>query len=192
MHKRSIWLWMAALSILVLAFSHFILQGYLMMRPCEKCVYVRFAVLVCAIASLIRFFTPSRMKALGLGVDALFLAGCAYGIANAVALLDAEARNTCSLDALGIEFPFGLPLHEWIPSLFAPKGICGESLPVVMDGQALDSLQSYLIGEYLQTGGWYLIPSLKLGSVAGCSLFLFIAMASAVVLIHLSSFRRNK
>lgn len=68
-------------------------------------------------------------------------------------------------------FDFGLPLDRWLPSVFAPTGDCGQDFALPPSDIALSPLQAYFVELYSQ--GWYLLPSLKFGSMAECCLLAF-------------------
>lgn len=68
-------------------------------------------------------------------------------------------------------FDFDLPLDKWLPSVFAPTGDCGQDFALPPSDIALSHLQAYFVELYSQ--GWYLLPSVKFGSMAECCLLAF-------------------
>ena len=79
------WLLMAATSAAMLVVAHSLFQNYLYMRPCEQCVYTRFAFLLMMIGGLVTAINPRlvALKLVGLRPRVL---GRVYGIGVAMKL----------------------------------------------------------------------------------------------------------
>ncbi len=187
-----IWLFIAILSLALLGYAHF-LQVYLFMKPCEQCVYLRFAFFVMAFSGLLGIlsvnFRPkfsilknlTQIFAYILGFWSVFL-----GVKHALALdkLHSALKNADPFGVSGCSqtphFPFGLPLHEWFSALFKPSGVCGLDTPFVPAEKAADLsvLQALFVGTKeqnftngLYSEGWYLVPQVEFLSMAqGCLL----------------------
>ena len=113
--------------------AHNVFQVWLYMKPCEQCVYIRFAFLCMTFGCL---FTLAWPKALIIRIIAYVCGvyGCIYGIMCSVKLSSIHhAIHSEDLDALfGMQgcslephYPFGLPLEKWAPDWFLPTGDCG-------------------------------------------------------------------
>ena len=186
---RRSWILIIALSCALLLISHNIFQGWLYMKPCEQCVYIRFALLVIALGALIACIAPKNLG-VKLAAAAVNLCGCVYGAACSLRLNRIHhALHSDSLDDLfGLQgcstephYPLGLPLEKWAPDWFLPTGDCGYDLPLVPDGMKLSSMQEWLTSLYISSDGWYLIPSLKFMNMAQCCLLAFIVAAIMVL-----------
>lgn len=176
---RFLWLLMAIVMGGLVIIAHSFFQIYLYMNPCEQCVYIRFAMLVMVLGSLIAVINPKNLLLKLFGVIACFygaIIGLQYsiklnGIHHAVHSSDADALfgvQGCSTDPT---FPFGLPLAEWSAEWFKPTGDCGYDAPVVPLGVQLDGVQRWFIDMYVQADGWYLIPSMQFMNMAqACAL----------------------
>lgn len=127
------WLVIAILSAGLVLIAHNVFQVWLYMKPCEQCVYIRFAFLCMTFGCL---FTLAWPKALIMRIIAYVCGvyGCIYGIMCSVKLSSIHhAIHSEDLDALfGMQgcslephYPFGLPLEKWAPDWFLPTGDCG-------------------------------------------------------------------
>ena len=185
------WLVIAILSAGLVLIAHNVFQVWLYMKPCEQCVYIRFAFLCMTFGCLFPLVNPKslvcRLISYVCGVY-----GCIYGILCSVKLNDIHhavhsddpdalfGMQGCSLDP---NYPFGLPLEDWAPDWFLPTGDCGyDNSDVPMD-VVLSSAQQWWIDLYSNAGGWYLIPPYKFMSMAQCCLLGFsVALLIYVVL----------
>ena len=120
------WLLIAILSAGLVLIAHNVFQVWLYMKPCEQCVYIRFAFLCMTFGCLFTLAWPKalicRLIAYVCGVY-----GAIYGIMCSVKLSDIHhAIHSDDLDALfGMQgcslephYPFGLPLEKWAPDWF--------------------------------------------------------------------------
>lgn len=189
--QRWPWTVIAILSASLVLIAHNVFQVWLYMKPCEQCVYIRFAFLCMTFGCLFPIVFPKslacRVVSYVCGVY-----GCIYGIMCSLKLdsihraihsddLDAMfGMQGCSLEP---HYPFGLPLEKWAPDWFLPTGDCGYDNSDVPMGTVLSPLQESIINMYNDAGGWYLIPSMKFMSMAQCCLLGFtVALLIYIVL----------
>ncbi|TQR27591.1 disulfide bond formation protein B [Campylobacter sp. MIT 97-5078] len=181
--SQALWLWLFSISFFSLLYSHFFLQHYLFMQPCEQCVYVRFAFSVILCASIVGYFKFAWLKsvayafifwAIFLGFKACLMLLHSY---EAIKTNNPFGINACSDTP---HFPFKLPLHELLPSLFAISGSCGFDAPRVSENTQLSSIQEFFIGtlehgfsDGLYSKGWYLIPSFEFVNMATACMIIF-------------------
>lgn len=124
--KRSAW-FLLACSSLALELTALYFQYGMGLRPCVLCVYERLAVAGLFIAGIIGIFVPS---ALFMRLIALLLAlfSAVKGLLISVRHLDLQMNlapwKQCEVVP---DFPEMMPLHKWLPSIFAPTGSCNDS-----------------------------------------------------------------
>lgn len=175
------WIVIAALSCALVLVAHNVFQVWLYMKPCEQCVYIRYAFLVMALGALFPIIAPKLLwtRLIGYAMGAY---GSFYGILCSLKLMNIHhAVHSDDPDALfGMQgcstephYHFGLPLEKWAPDWFLPTGDCGYDNSDVPMGVELSSLQQAIIDMYDAAGGWYLIPPLKFMSMAECCLLAF-------------------
>lgn len=188
MIQNKFWFFLGILAFLFVAFSHFVLQRYLMLQPCEQCVYIRYAFVVLGFGCLLGMFAWFRYIGIGICIYALI-----KGILAALLLSKIQKAMQSETFIFGLKgcslkpkFDFNLPLDVWIPSLFAPSGFCGIDTPMLNGIQTLSPLQEKLIALY--ANGWYLIPSLKFGTMAECALFIFVIYGVGIGILVLVNF----
>jgi disulfide bond formation protein DsbB len=178
------WLLMAALAATMLVVAHSLFQNYLYMRPCEQCVYTRFAFALMLLGGLVAAINPRLLplKLIGYG---LALWGVIYGIGVALKLDRIHHAvhgdnpfgvQGCSTDPV---FPLGLPLDRWSAEWFKPTGDCGYDNPIVPDGTQLSAIQQWLVDFYAE--GWYLWPKSHFMNMAQATLIVY-AVCLAVLL----------
>lgn len=190
--QRRPWIVIAILSAGLVLIAHNVFQVWLYMKPCEQCVYIRFAFLCMTFGCLFPIVCPKslicRLISYVCGVY-----GCIYGIMCSVKLQSIHAAiHSDDLDAMfGMQgcslqphYPFGLPLEKWAPDWFLPTGDCGYDNSDVPLGTVLSPLQESIINMYNDAGGWYLIPPMKFMSMAQCCLLGF----SVALLIYIVLF----
>lgn len=136
--RRTIWIvgGMVALLLDVIAWAFF--QNYLKLTACEMCVYIRFSMFVIFFAALIAAINPKNVVLKLVGYIAVIWAIVrgvlwsdrlikmherAEAVRNGADFFSFQGLGSCTFEP---EFPFGLPLHQWLPSIFAPNGLCGE------------------------------------------------------------------
>ena len=175
--QRFLWLVMAAASIFLILVAHTLFQHYVYMKPCEQCVYIRFAFLCMAIGGLVAAINPKTIALKIIGYLFGFW-GIIQGIIYSVKLNKihhaAHSDNPFGVQGCSAEpsFPLGLPLDKWAPDWFKPTGDCGFDAPIVPDGVELSGLQQWLVDFYAE--GWYLIPSQHMVNMAQACLFAYI------------------
>lgn len=190
--QRFLWVLMAVAMAGMVLLAHGFFQNYLYMKPCEQCVYIRYSMLVMALGGIIACINPKQvvLKIIGyvLGIYGAVI-GIGYswklhGIHEAVHSDDPTVMfgmQGCSTDP---SYPFGLPLHKWAPEWFLPTGDCGYDSPVIPSGAQLDSVQTFFTNLYAD--GWYLIPSMKFGDMAVCTLLAYVVALALLVIMLVS------
>lgn len=129
------WLWLLggfmALGLELVAVYYF--QGHLKQDPCEKCVYIRFALVAAFMFAMIAAIHPRALicKVVGyVGVLWALVKGWLYSYQLERIILDRLSPDynpfTSSCSLTNADFPFGLPMNRWVPSHFQQFGICGE------------------------------------------------------------------
>ena len=175
------WIVIAALSCALVLIAHNVFQVWLYMKPCEQCVYIRYAFLVMALGALFPIVCPKPMwsRAVAYAMGAY---GSIYGMMCSLKLESIHAAvHSDDPDALfGMQgcstephYHFGLPLEKWAPDWFLPTGDCGYDNSDVPVDVVLSPLQQSIIDMYDAAGGWYLIPPIKFMSMAQCCLLAF-------------------
>ena len=125
--------------------------------PCVLCVYQRGAVLGIAIGGLVGAIYPRRLV-LRLAGYLMIAASAALGLRFAlqhVAVIDGSSFECGFLP----DFPSWLPLHEWLPALFQPTGMCGE-IDWTLFGLAMPEVMIGIFAAYLAAIGYGLIAEL--------------------------------
>lgn len=174
-NTRVFWIILGIVAIGIVLFSHFVIQEFLLIPPCEQCVYIRYAFVVLMLGCFIVALEPRSWIFKSIGVIVILYA-LVRGIVAArtlntihIALKEGIVFGLkgCSLEP---QFDFNLPLDTWIPQLFRPLGFCGYDMPYV--NMELSPFREWFIALYAE--GWYVIPSLELGSMAQCVLIIFV------------------
>ncbi|OPY85151.1 MAG: Protein-disulfide oxidoreductase DsbI [Syntrophus sp. PtaU1.Bin208] len=185
--SRGPWILLAGIGLGLELAAYSIFQKWLFMRPCELCVYMRFAMACLVIGGLVGAIHP-KILVLKLAAYGVAVYGAAKGILDSLTLIRI-GRAYRSDDPFGVEgcstiptFPFHLPLHEWFPGVFLPTGECGIDYPIVPPGAVLSPLQKYFTDLYRD--GWHLIPSCHFMDM-GQSMLLFFSLILLVLLICL-------
>ncbi|WP_051275332.1 disulfide bond formation protein DsbB [Aestuariibacter salexigens] len=121
------WSWLLLfLSSLALVLTALYFQYSMGLEPCIMCIYQRVATIAIGVAALLPLFsnnTITRLLAfIGWGVSAIW----GFFIAREhVDMLGASNPFFVTCDIVP-NFPDWLLLHEWLPSMFAATGDCGE------------------------------------------------------------------
>ncbi|QFU22559.1 disulfide bond formation protein DsbB [Shewanella eurypsychrophilus] len=135
-------------------------QYVMKLDPCVMCIYQRLAILGIFASGLIgvighrnRF---ARLLALiGWGISAV------WGLKLALELVDMQMNpspfSTCSFLP---EFPAWMPLHEWLPSIFMPSGMCSD-IPWEMMGITMGQYMIGAFAAYLIALAIFFIPALS-------------------------------
>ncbi|MDF2179534.1 disulfide bond formation protein DsbB [Aliiglaciecola sp. CAU 1673] len=124
--KRWPWL-MLMLSALFLEISALYFQYGMNLKPCIMCIYQRNAVFGLLLAGLVGMF----LHAYGVGrfiAFSLWAVSAVWGLLIANEHLDIQTAANPFFTVCEIvpNFPSWLPLHEWIPAVFAATGDCGD------------------------------------------------------------------
>ncbi len=122
---RLAWL-ILTLSALALEGTALFFQHVMKLDPCVMCIYQRLAMFGLIGAGLIGLMNPKSRILRALGV-VVWGVSASWGLKIAIELVQIEHNPspfaTCSFLP---EFPSWMPLHEWLPSVFMPTGMCGE------------------------------------------------------------------
>lgn len=156
--SRTAWLILTA-TALALELAALFFQYIMKLDPCVMCIYQRLAIFGILFAGLLGTVgyqsRIARVVAMGLwGTSA------AYGLKLALELVDMQANPspfaTCSFLP---EFPSWMPLHEWIPSIFMPTGMCTD-IPWQMMGVTMGQWMIVAFSVYLLALLVFFIPAL--------------------------------
>ena len=174
---RFLWLVMAGASIFLILVAHTLFQHYVYMKPCEQCVYIRFAFLCMAIGGLVAAINPHNIALKIIGYVFGFwgiIQGIMYSVKLNAIHHAAHSDNPFGVQGCSAEprFPFGLQMDKWAPDWFKPTGDCGFDAPIVPDGVELSGLQQFLVDFYAD--GWYLFPASHSVNMAQACLFAYI------------------
>lgn len=124
---RSFWLFLSFVALVLEAFALFN-QHVLGLEPCNECILIRVGVLGVALAGMLGAVAP-RLLAMRLAAFTLMGAALSWALYRAYVLVDI-VRMVAAGEVAGCKrfkgFPLGLPLAEWFPEIFEPRGRCGE------------------------------------------------------------------
>lgn len=169
----------------LLLVSHFIFVEWLYMRPCTECVYIRFGFCLLAVALVVTGCICASRIGRFAGTVAIGLS-CAYDIYHSWILLSTETIGSCAIN----NPPFSLfGLERLFPTLFKPTGECGFTAPLVPFDAQLGAIQAWFISLYSEADGWYLIPSIKFGTMAECTLTTFVVMVILTLIVEAKRFK---
>lgn len=135
-------------------------QYVMKLDPCVMCIYQRLAIFGILAAGLIGIIGHKNrfmrlIAILGWSISA------AWGLKLALELVDMQTNpspfSTCSFLP---EFPTWMPLHEWIPSLFMPTGMCND-IPWEMFGITMGQWMIGAFTAYLIALAVFAIPALS-------------------------------
>lgn len=183
--KRCFWAILCILCVSLVLISHLFFQEFLFMPPCEKCVYIRLAFLLIAFGGAIALINPC-LKILRIFSFSVVCISSIYGLWHSIELIKIHSAinngkifglSPCSMKP---NFPFNLQLDTLFPTLFMPKGSCGFDNPVIPQNAILNPVQEVFTNLYSK--GFYLIPPLKLGNMAQCSMLVFIIILIAMLI----------
>lgn len=124
--NKMAWL-LLAFSALAFEISALFFQYGLKLEPCIMCIYQRVAILGILMAGLVGIYTHQYLIGRLLGF-AFWGIGSVWGLLLAIEHYEIQSSSMSFLFACEFtpNFPSWLPLHEWIPSLFAATGDCGD------------------------------------------------------------------
>lgn len=127
--------------------------------PCVMCVYIRVAVLGIMLSALVGLVNPKFWVLRLIGM-AGWIVSVVWGAKLAFELNDMQINPspfaTCSFFP---EFPAFMPLDKWLPQVFSPTGMCGES---VWSFMSVSMVQWTIIGFAVYGVIWFimLLPAL--------------------------------
>lgn len=156
--SRAAWLTLTA-TALTLELAALFFQYVMKLDPCVMCIYQRLAIFGILFAGMLGIVGYQsrivRFVAMGLwGTSAV------YGLKLALELVDMQTNPspfaTCSFLP---EFPSWMPLHEWIPSIFMPTGMCTD-IPWQMMGVTMGQWMIVAFSVYLLALVIFFIPAL--------------------------------
>ncbi|MCL1143070.1 disulfide bond formation protein DsbB [Shewanella gaetbuli] len=113
---------------LALQLSALFFQYVMEYDPCVMCVYIRVAVLGIMLSGLVGALFPKLwilrfIAMIGWIVSAIWGAKLAFELNDMQ--VNPNPFATCSFFP---EFPEFMPLDKWLPEVFSPTGMCGESV----------------------------------------------------------------
>jgi disulfide bond formation protein DsbB len=180
---------LAAVSLFMLVLAHSVFQVWLYMRPCEHCVYIRFAFFCMMFGGVFATINPKIVIFKVIGYVLAFF-GIIKGVDHCLKLnkIHQVVRSDepfgvqgCSTDPT---FIFGLPLDKWSPDWFKPTGDCGFDNPIVPEDVALGEVQQWLVNYYAD--GWYLWPTAHFMNMAQVCLITFGAILLILAIAAIS------
>lgn len=173
--SRLFWIFLAILSASFVLCAHFVFSELLFMRPCARCVVIRFWFCVLAFGFLLCAINPLKTRKYGAIVA--FLAAI-FGALESweLALMYAKISTNDPFIAMRgcgpiPHFPLGMRLDLLFPVIFSPTGECGMDFPFMPPNTDLHAIQAFFIKLYSQN--WYLIPQIKFLNMAQATFFVF-------------------
>ncbi|MCL2918816.1 disulfide bond formation protein DsbB [Shewanella litorisediminis] len=158
-HSRLSW-GILALSALALESAALYFQHIMKLDPCVMCIYQRVAVFGLLAAGLIGLVAPANRLVRTIGA-LLWGISAAWGLKLALELVDMQNNpnpfSTCSFLP---EFPTWLQLHEWLPSVFMPTGMCSD-IPWQFAGVTMGEWMIVAFAVYLLAWAAFIVPVLK-------------------------------
>ncbi|MGB0895174.1 MAG: disulfide bond formation protein DsbB [Parashewanella sp.] len=157
--KRIAW-FLLLLTGLGLEAAALIFQYVVKLDPCVMCIYQRLAIFGIVIAALIGLADPKSRLVRTLGV-LVWGVSASWGLKLAIELTQMQSNPspfaTCSFLP---EFPSWMQLHEWLPSVFMPTGMCSD-IPWTFLNVTMSQWMIVVFGVYLATFALFLQPSLS-------------------------------
>ena len=112
--------------------------------PCAICVHIRAYVAMIGLAAVAGLLLSNKRK-IWMAIPHVALLGSVLKISmlseQAVRIEKGTLFSTCGIDA---GFPAWLPLDSWLPSVFAPTGLCGRVIPIIPGWTAGPSMSEVL------------------------------------------------
>lgn len=125
--QRLPWLLLALSASALVGYALYTQHGPQQLTPCVQCIYQRMAMLALALFAWLGVVAPASIA-----VRTIALFGWLMSAAGGVAIasyhvwLQQAANPLFQPCAPNPDFPAWLPLHEWLPALFAAGGLCGD------------------------------------------------------------------
>ncbi|MCE9678594.1 disulfide bond formation protein DsbB [Shewanella sp. AS1] len=157
-HSRKAWI-ILFLSGLALEITALFFQHVMKLDPCVMCIYIRLAVIGIMLAGLLGIF-GYQFKGLRALATLVWGVSAVWGVKLAYELVDIQTNAnpfaTCSFLP---DFPGWMPLHEWLPWLFLPTGMCTDT-PWEIFGVTMAQWMILAFTLYLIAFALFFIPSL--------------------------------
>ena len=156
--SRTAWLTLTA-TALALELAALFFQYVMKLDPCVMCIYQRLAIFGILFAGMLGIvgYQSRIVRFVAMG---LWGTSAAYGLKLALELVDMQTNPspfaTCSFLP---EFPSWMPLHEWLPSIFMPTGMCTD-IPWQMMGVTMGQWMIVAFSVYLLALILFFIPAL--------------------------------
>ncbi|QSX38756.1 disulfide bond formation protein DsbB [Shewanella sedimentimangrovi] len=158
-HGRLAW-GLLALTALGLELSALYFQYGMKLDPCVMCIYIRLAVLGLLLAGIIGMIAPT-LRPVRILASLLWGASAVWGVKLSMELVDIQTNPspfaTCSFLP---EFPGWMPLHDWLPSVFMPTGMCTD-IPWEFAGVTMAQWMIVAFATFLAALALFLVPVLK-------------------------------
>ena len=156
--SRLSWLILAG-TALALELCALFFQYVMNLDPCVMCIYQRLAIFGILAAGLIGI-AGHKYRLVRLLAIIGWTTSAVWGLKLALELVDMQTNpspfSTCSFLP---EFPHWMPLHEWIPSVFMPTGMCSD-IPWEMFGVTMGQWMIGAFSAYLIALAVFAIPAL--------------------------------
>ncbi|WOT03753.1 disulfide bond formation protein DsbB [Shewanella youngdeokensis] len=158
-HSRAAWFTLT-ITALFLELAALYFQYAMKLDPCVMCIYQRVAVVGIFTAGIIGIL-GYHLRLARIAAVLIWATSAAWGLKLAVELVDMQTNPspfaTCNFLP---EFPSWLPLHEWLPSVFMPTGMCTD-IPWQMFGITMSEWMVISFAIYIIALLIFVIPSLK-------------------------------
>ncbi len=123
--KRAPWLLLAGFALgfeLIALYFQYVMA----LEPCIMCIYQRVAMWGVFISALVGAAKPQNTIVRALGLAGFVISsGWGFLVAKEHIMMQTTTDPFAFSCAFEPNFPSFMPLHEWIPSLFAATGDCG-------------------------------------------------------------------
>ncbi len=158
-HSRLSWI-VLFISALGLELSALFFQYVMELEPCVMCIYIRVAVLGLMIAGLVGIIGCQYRWIRFIGI-LIWGVSSVWGVKLAQELEVIQSGSslfaTCSFLP---DFPTWMPLHQWLPSVFMPTGMCTD-IPWQALGLTMAQWMVVGFGLYVLALIVFFIPALR-------------------------------
>ncbi|MGL4714182.1 MAG: disulfide bond formation protein DsbB [Shewanella sp.] len=135
-------------------------QHIMKLDPCVMCIYQRLAVFGLLAAGLIGMTAP-KYRIVRILAATLWAISATWGLKLALSLVDMQSNpspfSTCSFLP---EFPAWMPLHEWLPSIMMPTGMCTD-VPWAYIGVTMAEWMVVVFSVFLVAWLLFIVPILS-------------------------------
>ncbi|MCL1123380.1 disulfide bond formation protein DsbB [Shewanella surugensis] len=157
--SRIAWLSLTFSALLLEIIALFFQYG-MQLNPCVMCIYQRLAMIGLIVAGVIGSLAY-RSRFMRFIAIILWGVSSIWGLKFAIDLVDLQTNPspfaTC---AFLPEFPSWMPLHEWIPSIFMPSGMCTDA-PWIFGGFSMGQWMIGIFSAYCIALVIFIIPALR-------------------------------